>query len=80
MLETYRFVGMLATMQPPYHMVPEVPSPEKVVTILSTNLFSSTDVKNVSIKAHLHTPSQFTGLLGKRLLFIRSYIYNYFTT
>jgi len=35
MLETYRFVGMLATMQPPYQLLPEVPSPEKVVTILS---------------------------------------------
>jgi len=35
MLETYRFVAMLATMHPPYQLLPEVPSPEKVVTILS---------------------------------------------
>jgi len=27
MLETYRFVGMLATMQPLYQLLPENPSP-----------------------------------------------------
>jgi len=26
MLETYRFVGMLDTMQPPYQLLPEIPS------------------------------------------------------
>jgi len=39
MLETYRFVGMLATMQPSYQMLPEFPSPEKVVTIFMLRIY-----------------------------------------
>jgi len=39
MLETYRFVGMFATMHPPTQWVPEDPSPEKVVTILKLQIY-----------------------------------------
>ena len=37
-------------------------------------IFSSTDVKNVSINAHIHTPSQPAGLLGKKVTFY-SFVY-----
>jgi hypothetical protein len=39
MLETYRFVGMFAKMQPPYQLVPEDPSTEKVVTIFKFRIY-----------------------------------------
>ena len=47
MLETHRFVGMLATMQPTYQLVPENSSLEKVATIRVTNIFYQADVKNM---------------------------------
>jgi hypothetical protein len=34
MLEIYIFVGMLATMQPPYQLLPEDTSPEKKLSQL----------------------------------------------
>ena len=34
-----------------------------------TNILSSTDVKNMSINAHIRTPSQLAGLLGKKVTF-----------
>ena len=40
----------------------------------SEYIFSSTDVKNVSINAHIHTPSQPAGLLGKKATF-HSFVY-----
>jgi len=39
MSETYRFVGMFATMHRPTQWVPEDPSPEKVVTILKLRIY-----------------------------------------
>jgi len=39
MLETYRFVEMLPTMQPPYQLLPEVLSPEEVVTIFQFRIY-----------------------------------------
>ena len=70
MLETHRFVAMLATMQPPYRLVPEDPSPEKVVTIFMLRIYFTQPILRIciAIQAHRHTPSQHTGLLGNKSL------------
>jgi len=39
MIETNRFVRMLAKMQPPYQLLPGFPSPEKVVTIFKLRIY-----------------------------------------
>jgi len=69
MLETYRFVGMLATMQPPYQFVPQVPSPEKVITIFKLRIYFTPALLRMCIAIHAHpnTPSQPTSLLGKKI-------------
>jgi len=70
MFETYRFVGILATMQPPNWLVPEDPFPEKVVTIFKLRLYLTPPMLKmcIAINAHLHT-SQHTGVLGKKITF-----------
>jgi len=76
MLETYRFVAILATMQPPYQLLPEDSSPEKVVTIFKLRIYFTQPMLRMcmSINAHLHAPSQPTGLLEKRITF-HSFLY-----
>ena len=82
MLETHRFVGMLATVQPPYQLVREDTSPEKVVTIFMLRIYFTQPMLSmcIAIHAHRHTPSQHTGLLERKSHYIRSNIYNYSTS
>jgi hypothetical protein len=69
MLETYRFVEMLAIMQPPTQWVPEDPLPEKVVKIFKLRIYLSPPMLRmcIAIHAHLHTPPHHTGLLGQKI-------------
>ena len=69
MLETHRFVGVLATMQPPYQLVTEDPSPEKVVTIFMLGIYFTQPMLRmcIAIHAHRHASSQHNGLLGMKI-------------
>jgi hypothetical protein len=71
MLETYTFVGMLATMQPPQQWVPEDSSPEKVVTNFKLRIYLTPLMLRmcIAIRATPHTQSQHAGLLGKKISF-----------
>jgi len=64
MLETYRFVAMLATKQPPYQLVPEDPSPGKVVTNIKLRIYITSTIIRMCIDIHPHpqTPTDFTDL------------------
>ena len=64
MLETDRFVGMLATLHPPNELVPEDPSLEKAVTIFKLRIYLTPSMLRMCIATygHLHTPSQHTCL------------------
>jgi hypothetical protein len=70
MLETYRFVGMFATTQPPYQLVPEDPSPEKVVTIFKLRIYLTQPMLRMCIAIHAqpNTPSKHTSLLGNKII------------
>jgi len=69
MSETYRFVGMLATMQPPYQLLPGDSSPEKVATIFRLGIYFTPSKLRlfIAIHEHIHTPSQHNCLLGKKI-------------
>jgi len=69
MSETYRFVGMLTAMQPPYQLVPEDPSPEKVVMIFKLRIYFVQPMLRMFINIHTHpnTPSQHNCLLGEKI-------------
>jgi hypothetical protein len=54
MLETYRFVGIFATMLPPTQWVPEDPSPGKVVTILKLRIYLTPPISGKC--SYTHTP------------------------
>jgi len=60
---------MLAAMQPPYQLVPEDPSPEKVVTIFQLQIYLTKPMLRMCIAIHVnnHTPSELTCLLGKKI-------------
>jgi hypothetical protein len=67
MFETYKFIGILSTVQPPYQLVPEDSSPENVVTIFKLRIYFPQPMLRmcIAIHPHVHTSSQHKSLLGK---------------